>query len=66
MAAITLEKRLDRALENVYIDVVLIREGRALGAVGERLAFAAANLAEARDIQKKIEKRDARKARSVL
>ena len=54
----SLERQLELALESVYIDVVLLREGRPLGPVTDRLVFMARNANEAVEIQKRIEKRD--------
>lgn len=62
MAAKTLEAKLKSALDFVYIDVAMIRDGKALGPVGERLDFMRSNLDDAIEIQKRIEKRDARLA----
>jgi hypothetical protein len=59
MAAKRLEDKLRVALEHVYIDVTLIREGRSLSPIGERLDFARRNLEDAIAIQKRIDKREA-------
>jgi chemotaxis regulatin CheY-phosphate phosphatase CheZ len=61
----TLERRLDTALDHVWIGAKLMRDGEDIVDGAERLDYIQAHLDEARELLAKIERRDARRARSA-
>ena len=66
MPAHTLEYKRDKALEMVEIGANLLRKGDDIAPPEARLNFIAECLAEATELQKKIEKRDAREAKKAV